>query len=347
LRFAVGDQAMPWKIENQGDKYVVVKEGTGEVVKAHATRELAEAHLKALYAAEPEAGKSAPEAVKVGARNNSGDAGRLREMLKLAKRMQELCRENGATDDDSEEEEKEHMPGESVNPIPGAIDGAGSKAATLPMFNYVSKLHLPHDEQYFREVLAVKSVDGKDCIRGYTMLWGNPELVDVETEFFTPQTNFWDKQLEGMARPLTYDHAQEKSTAKDPVIGKIVEFGDDEIGRWYVAQLSRNHRYRQAVDQLIRDGATGTSSDSASQYVIRKSAGKAVWLAQWPWFASALTPTPAEPRMLDVGLPFWKAAGVDFARMGAPEGATAQSRLKLPDNLRRQAELLKIKVGVK
>jgi hypothetical protein len=147
--------------------------------------------------------------------------------------------------------------------------------------------------------------------------------------------------LKGITRPLTYDHAQDPSTKAHPVIGTIEAFGDDDIGRWGVAQLDRNYKYRKIIDKLISQRALGGSSDSASQYVIRKSAGKAVWLQQWPWFASALTPTPAEPRMLDVGLPYWKSAGVDFARMGAPEGAH-----EIDEELRMKSRLIRTKAGV-
>jgi hypothetical protein len=143
---------------------------------------------------------------------------------------------------------------------------------------------------------------------------------------------------------LTYDHAQDPDTKSDPICGEIAEYGNDKWGRWFVGQLKRNLAYRKYLDGLISKHALGASSDSASQYVVRKSIGKAVWLAQWPWFASALTPTPAEPRMLDIGVPYWKNAGVvfdNFARMGAPDGA-----VKLPDALRMEGELLKLKAGV-
>lgn len=43
---------MPWKIEHRGDQFCVVKEGTNENVKCHATKEKAESHMKALYATE-------------------------------------------------------------------------------------------------------------------------------------------------------------------------------------------------------------------------------------------------------------------------------------------------------
>ena len=46
---------MPWKIEERGSEFVVVKEGTGKVVGRHKSKSDAERHLKALYANVPEA----------------------------------------------------------------------------------------------------------------------------------------------------------------------------------------------------------------------------------------------------------------------------------------------------
>lgn len=145
--------------------------------------------------------------------------------------------------------------------------------------------------------MAVKYV-AKDIIKGYTFLWGNENLTDVEMEYFTPRTDFWDDKLGKSSRPLTWDHAQDPDFNASPVIGSITDFGDDEIGRWYEAKLERAHRYRKAIDALIEAGKLGTSSDSAPQYVRREKTGKSTWLKEWAWFASALTDTPAEPRMI-------------------------------------------------
>jgi hypothetical protein len=144
---------------------------------------------------------------------------------------------------------------------------------------------------------AVKSL-GRDEIQGYAVLWGDPQRVDIEREFFTPETDFWDNVI-GLKtpRPLTWDHAMDPKVPT--VIGRINDMGDDEIGRWYTAQLDHSHAYRKAIDRLIEKGVLGTSSDSAAQYVIReKTKSGATWLKRWPLFAAALTSTPCEPRML-------------------------------------------------
>ena len=157
-------------------------------------------------------------------------------------------------------------------------------------------------------ILAVKSI-GADTVRGYTFLWGNAKQTDVEREYFTRDTDFWDTQLGNAPRPLTWDHAQDEQFKASPVIGTIEKWGDDDLGRWYEAKLDRAHKYRQMVDGLIKAGVLGTSSDSAPQYVVRQKTGKATWLKTWPWFASALTDVPAEPRMIG-SLEFLKSLGV-------------------------------------
>lgn len=145
--------------------------------------------------------------------------------------------------------------------------------------------------------MAVKYV-ARDTIKGYTFLWGNENLTDIEMEYFTPKTDFWDEKLSKAGKPLTWNHAQDPDFKASPVIGTISDFGDDEIGRWYQAKLDTAHRYRKAIDALIEAGKLGTSSDSAPQYVRREKTGKSTWLKEWAWFASALTDTPAEPRMI-------------------------------------------------
>jgi hypothetical protein len=173
---------------------------------------------------------------------------------------------------------------------------------------YVKALHLSIDDERMKDLVAAKAT-GRDRVRAYSHLWGDPDLVDVEREYFTKSTDFWDDELATWRRPLTYDHGQEESTKASPIIGHIDAFGDDDVGRWYEAELDKNHKYRKAIDRLISARVLGSSSDSAPQYVVRKSQKSgSVWLAVWPWFACALTPTPAEPRMLTEGSPVIKSA---------------------------------------
>lgn len=250
--------------------------------------------------------------------------------------------EEGAQADGAESMSADMPDSDTPATYPASVVDISAGKTTPISFAYIKSLHLPHDEQFYRDVIAVKSV-ARDTIRGYSMLWGSPDLVDVERDFFTRQSDFWDAQMGKSARPLTWDHAQDPATKSAPVIGEIAEFGDDDLGRWYVGQLSRAHQYRKAIDKLISRRDVGTSSDSAPQYVVREPAKSgAFWLKQWPWFASALTPTPAEPRMFDAGSVYWKSLGLTLP--AAPDGARRSGESGPGADALRDYEYLKLTI---
>lgn len=155
--------------------------------------------------------------------------------------------------------------------------------------SYVKSLHLgPVIPE-----LAVKFV-ARDEIRAYSILWGDEKKVDLEKEYFTKNTDFWNEQ----PKWLTWDHAQDEQFKSDPRIGEILETGDDEWGKWYIARLKRSEAYRKYLDRMIEEKRVGSSSDSAPQYVERVRTGKSIWLKRWPLFAVSLTDNPCEPRMI-------------------------------------------------
>jgi len=164
-------------------------------------------------------------------------------------------------------------------------------------------------------LLEVKAMpDGR--IRAYALLWGSPLQTDLsgQRDYFTPQTDFWDKQLP-MPRPLTYHHGWNPETKSFPVVGRINEFGDDEIGRWYIAELDKAHRYEKAVRALIQQRALKSSVDSIPQYARREAkANGAHEIQVYPLFGVTLTPTPMEPRLFPAEevKAFYKSIGVEL-----------------------------------
>ena len=157
---------------------------------------------------------------------------------------------------------------------------------------------------------------GHNEIKHYAFLWGNPEAPDLEAEYFTKSTDFWDGTLGKQARPLTWDHAQDaafNAIEKNAVIGKSVDWGDDEVGRWAISVLDTDRKYRKFVDKFIEEGRLGYSSDSAPQYIQREPRGKGVWLKRWPWFGGALTAAPCEPRMKEYSPEFLKSLGYNIS----------------------------------
>jgi hypothetical protein len=183
--------------------------------------------------------------------------------------------------------------------------------------SYVKSIRPDLTDDGLLNIVAAKNV-GPDKIFHYPFLWGNDKVTDLTKEFFTKGTDLWDSVLQHSPRPLTWDHATDNSMKSNPIVGKTVEWGDDEIGRWAVSQLDRSHKYYRAIRQLIERGVIGTSSDSAPQYVLREDVGKSAWLKRWPWFASALTVTPCEPRMIGT-TEFFKSIGIDLPSPEVPD----------------------------
>lgn len=273
---------MPYKIEPNGSKFDVIEIDSGDVVGSHSSKPKALAQLRALYASVPDAGKS-------GRRNAAADAERLRKIRMILDEL--LAGEpDGAMQPGPAEQYAEYA--EENEP---GLDMAYSKSIGLNLT---------------AEKLAAKRT-GTDTISGYVALWGSEGRTDVEQEYFTKSTDFWDGPLGKSPRPLTWDHAQDADFKADPKIGIITEFGDDDLGRFYAAKLDTAHRYRRVVDALIDAGKLGTSSDSAPQYVERVKTGKSTWLKTWPWFAAALTITPAEPRMIG-SISYLKSLGIEL-----------------------------------
>jgi hypothetical protein len=213
--------------------------------------------------------------------------------------------------------------------IPAQVRTPEPAALNLAYFKSLGIIEQP-------KFLAAKFT-GRNEIKHYSFLWGDPNRVDLETEYFDRNTDLWDDRLGKSARLLTWDHGQDamfNALEPNPIIGKSVEWGDDEWGRWAVSVLDTDRRYRKFVDSFINEGRLGYSSDTAPQYVLREQRGKGVWLKRWPWLAGALTAAPCEHRMKDEFTPeFIKGLGFSL-----PDAAEDQE-LEL---LELQAKHLKI-----
>jgi len=185
--------------------------------------------------------------------------------------------------------------------------------------------------------LAVKYV-GKNIIAHPVFIWGDKDKTDLDIEFFTKDSDFWDEPLKDYRPPLTWDHGQDELFIKfedNPVIGKTVKHYDDDIARWAESVIETDKKYRKFIDQFIEEKRLGYSSDTAPQYVIREQQGKAIWLKSWPWFGGALTAAPCEPRMKVYTPEFLKSLGVQLPDVN-------ESRLRF-EHLKRQSEYLKLK----
>ncbi len=214
----------------------------------------------------------------------------------------------------------DHCKGE-IQEMLDSIAQAPLKSETVPA---QVKTYLPEpsglDLSYIKSIgvdfpesrLAVKYVS-KNTIAHPVFIWGDAKKTDLEREYFTPQSDFWDEALKNFDRPLTWEHGQDErfnNFEENPVIGKTVKFYDDEIARWAESVITTDKQYRKYIDQFIEEKRLGYSSDSAPQYVIRERQGKATWLKAWPWFGGSLTSAPCEPRMKVLTPEFVKSLGI-------------------------------------
>jgi phage head maturation protease len=194
---------------------------------------------------------------------------------------------------------------------------------------------------------AVKCLDAKTGrIGGYLVVWGGPQTLDLQGEYFTPQTDF---ALDWYAvRPVLYQHGLD-GTMKGALVGQIDTLRADDVGIWAEAQLDLRHRYVEVVLRLVEQGVLAWSSGSLPHLVERERDGKII---RWPLIEGSLTPTPAEPRYTDVRTvkQAYKALGLDPARIVGGEPTTetepipstttkGQPNMDNPNNPRKQLPL--------
>ena len=142
---------------------------------------------------------------------------------------------------------------------------------------------------------AVKFVKGSELsIEGLAIPYGGPfGGKDLEGEFFTKNTDFCLDWFP--VRPTIYDHGLDDAL-KTSVVGQVTKHDPIDDGIWAKAQLDKNHRYLNAIQELIDKGALGFSSGAMSHLVdVDKKTGE---IKKWPWVELSLTPIPANPDAL-------------------------------------------------
>lgn len=171
------------------------------------------------------------------------------------------------------------------------------------------------------ELRTVKRLGG-NRVGHYAVLWGAAQKRDLAGEFFTPRTEDLQTLFRAVGLlPLLYQHTLDEQIKTD-VVGLVDLMAVDDVGLWYEAQLTMAGQYRAAMEELISAGALGTSSGTlpGARRVDRKTGE----IKRWAIAELSLTPTPAEPRMMERPVDeikaAWKAAGL---RM--PDGASTGS----------------------
>ena len=142
---------------------------------------------------------------------------------------------------------------------------------------------------------AVKS-DRLGHVKGYLVRFGTPEAVDLEGDYFGPETDFGFPVKAGSRVPLNlyYHHGMDQKVGRKSIGTGYVKM--DETGLWYEAQIDLADEYGRMIAKLAKEGKMGFSSGAAGHLVERKSTGLASQIVRWPIAEASITPTPAEWR---------------------------------------------------
>ncbi len=161
--------------------------------------------------------------------------------------------------------------------------------------------------------------DGK--IGGHLVLYGSPDQLDFEGDFFTAETDF--DLTEGKDTAIYYSHGLDKNL-KQTKLGRGTLKADD-LGIWIEAQLELRDQYEEFVYGMVEAGKLGWSSGTAPHLMAREEAEKGFHITAWPLGVDAsLTPMPADPRNKAITLKSW--AGMQSAEDAmAQEGVSAEA----------------------
>lgn len=231
---------------------------------------------------------------------------------------------------------------EEVRQVYMTADGREIKA--VPDQNIVNLLIDTAVEDLHRNRIpldfAVKSIGDSDEISGPAIRYGSASEPDIsrERDFFTKSTNFWLDAWD--KRPMIWHHAlpqddlirslQEAGAADGeikamreaityldahPMIGTWTKAVADPATVWMNGILDKAHRYRSAIKRMVELGMLKISTDSLPQLVVRERQPNGTHeVKSWPIVAASLTPTAAEPRLLDVSSMklYYEEAGIAF-----------------------------------
>ena len=149
-----------------------------------------------------------------------------------------------------------------------------------------------------REVGAVKTL-GANRLGNYLMLWGDEQRRDLYGEYFTKETEGLKAIYDYMGKlPALYQHAMDGVVKYSPV-GVIDVLEIDEVGLWMETQLDLANEYAGAVMNLAKKKALGASSGALPGSRKVRPNGE---IYQWAIIEGSFTPTPAEPRLRELGV---------------------------------------------
>lgn len=159
---------------------------------------------------------------------------------------------------------------------------------------------------------AVKAL-GSGKVGGYLVRWGKPGDVDLEGDYFTPET---DLGVEiGDRLPVYFEHGYDP-VVKNRKIGKGTILKTDDIGLWFEGQLELRDEYERMIYALAEAGKLGWSSQAGGSLVSKSVGEGGNHIETWPLAEATLTKSPAEHRNTAVPI---KSIYPDVSEEPAPE----------------------------
>jgi len=159
---------------------------------------------------------------------------------------------------------------------------------------------------------AVKAL-GSGKVGGYLVRWGKPGDVDLEGDYFTPET---DLGVEiGDRLPVYFEHGYDP-VVKNRKIGRGTILKTDDIGLWFEGQLELRDEYERMIYALAEAGKLGWSSQAGGSLVSKSVGEGGNHIETWPLAEATLTKSPAEHRNTAVPI---KSIYPDVSEEPAPE----------------------------
>lgn len=185
----------------------------------------------------------------------------------------------------------------------------GGKRVDYPLLNLEKPEDMGHEMGDKGNALkAISATDTELRVANYMVLWDGRDLEGVASkrknadgsagEFFTKSTSFESDYTQTGVVYVDWEHASGREGAgQDDILG-FVDMKTariDEKGLFVERVLNRRNRYVQYVEELIKAGLIGNSTEAVTTGVVKAANGK---IEKWPLRRDTLTVTPMEPRML-------------------------------------------------
>ena len=284
---------MPYKIIEQDNEWCVFKhdekgEPAGKTKGCHPTRKEAEAHMRALYAAEEPA--------------KSFSFDEKRRLVEQAWYVQFWPDRDTAQieignsrpwirdvfDDKIVVDFKGKVRAYSYTEIQPNTLTFGEPVVV--QIDYVPQT-APGAKSY-----AVKMVSQDDAgatVGGYLLLWGSPKAKDLQGDWFTPNTELLLDHYK--TAPVLFHHGLDDNMG-GVVIGKRESAIKDETGVWVQDWLDKSNRYWRMVEPLLQAERLFYSPGSAP-HMVKRVDDKPGELLRFAVVEDTLTPFPAQYRL--------------------------------------------------